>query len=332
MARSEQSLLQLDFARRTSTDGDLARQEEYHLDHDGLSFASLDSFKPKQPVETNMSRPALSTLAATQDKARRTEHVRNPSITTTSLENVNGEPITFITVQDPWFEKNLGSSPIWLQREQKIHEWIVLNNSENKGITLLYAEAQTRAANDLIVFLHPDVFLPETFYDQFMSKLALIEKLDPNWGVLGTAGVFRWWHPPMDWGEKTLTSIHTLDLVYQTGVDSAPVQTLDESFLVVRKKSLLTFDTALPGFDLYGSDMCLTARQAGRDSYLLNVLVKHKTLDPAGLPFTMAVFNAKIQEPAYLERLEVTRGYLLNKWCSSDLLPVYGTAFDLVCP
>lgn len=314
----EAAFLQLGIAERTSRGRDFAKREAYRLDHDGFSFASFDSFNSGQTIEADTSRPGFSMAAVPEQKARRTQ-------------DLNGEPITFITVQDPWFEKNLGSSPIWLQREQTPHEWMLLNNSENKGINVLYAEAMSRATNDLLVFLHPDVILPETFYGDFVSKVAIIEKADPNWGVLGTAGVSRSWNPA-DSRDKVMTSVHTLDSIYHSGKDAEPVQSLDESFLVLRKTSSVNFDVALPGFDFYGSDICLTAHQAGKNSYLLNLVIKHKTVDPVGLPFTAARFNAKIREPAYQERANEARDYMLDKWCSSGLLPVYGTFFDLVCP
>lgn len=244
---------------------------------------------------------------------------------------------SFITVHDPFFNRNLGASPIFLERAALPHEWIILDNSDqgmkNRDISSIYAQAQLQAANNLQVFVHPDVFLPEGFYFEFMTKLDMIEQVDPNWGVLGTAGVPDSWVPASGKASKIASSIYSLDYLFKTGSDSASMQTLDEHLLVVRRHTGLSFDRSLPGFDLYGSDIALTSKNAGRKAYLLNIFIRHKSVDHNGLPQSNEDHVAKLSRPEYAQRAERSRQYLMSKWCSSGLLPCYGCSYDLLgCP
>jgi hypothetical protein len=60
---------------------------------------------------------------------------------------------------------------------------------------------------------------------------------------------------------------------------SAPVRidTLDEFFLIMRKSSGLTFDATLPHFHLYGTDICMAARQKMKACYAISAFSVHNT-------------------------------------------------------
>jgi len=225
------------------------------------------------------------------------------------------------------------------------HEWIVLKNDNGAAISALYAQAQSIAQHSLLVFVHPDVMFPDDWYPNFKQKLAELEAVDPNWGVLGTAGV------PLDWTLKTDGSNGNLKIAssitdgmssptradstaepttftFTTGVDNLPVQSLDEHLLVLRAGSP-KFDPNLPGFDLYGTDIVLSARQAGLKSYLLNINLKHKTVDAEGKTFNPNEWWVKLNDADYQKRADATKAYMQTKWCASKFLPVYGPGFDL---
>jgi len=251
--------------------------------------------------------------------------------------------LTFITITDDFFETNLGASSLWKQRNTLKHEWLVIKNDRGAGISDLYAQAQGVAHNPLLVFVHPDVMLPDDWYANFMLKLAQLEAVDPNWAVLGTAGVPLDFTYEMD-GRLKIASIITDGMssptradnsadpepfTFTTGIDNLPVQSLDEHLLVLRAGPL-KFDPNLPGFDLYGTDIVLSARQAGLKSYLLNINVKHKTVDADGNTFNPNEWWLKYNSADYQNRAEVTKVYMLNKWRASKFLPVYGTGFDLL--
>jgi len=250
--------------------------------------------------------------------------------------------ITFITIKDAFFDHNLARSSLWKNRDSLPHEWLLLRNDDNSGIASLYAEAQGKAKNDLLVFLHSDVMLPEGWYTDFMSKLAILETKDPNWGVLGTAGVPVGWiyliDPAIPFairGERNAESkiaSSIIDCMSERtgGVDSLPVQSLDEHLLVLRRASPPLIDAKLPGFDLYGLDIVLSARKLGMKAYLLNTRIEHKVTDVDGKKYKAEEFMKKVNDAAFQQRAKATQLYVQKKWCDSGFLPVFGTTFDIL--
>src|SRR5215831_4847840 len=52
-----------------------------------------------------------------------------------------------------------------------------------------YNDALDRASNEIVVFVHQDVFLPESWLESLDCSLQLLAESDPDWGVLGCWGV-----------------------------------------------------------------------------------------------------------------------------------------------
>jgi len=237
--------------------------------------------------------------------------------------------VTFVTLRDSFFETNLGRSSLWKNRGSLPHQWIVLEPGDS--ITPLYVRAQAAAVHKLRVFLHADVFLPEDWYQDFMIKLTKIEDIDPHWGVVGAAGVpLDWYHGSKKYEEKMATSVTVMSKTWTSGIDSMPVQALDEFLLVLNRDTSPSFDPLLPGVDLFGTDIVLSVRAAGKKAYLLNTKVLHKTIGSDGLPFDPKSFRDKVRSPSYRARAWTTKMYLQQKWCGSGLLPVYGTIYDVL--
>lgn len=239
------------------------------------------------------------------------------------LKQTAERAITFVTVYDPYFEMNLGTSALWTDRENHPHQWVLIDNNHNYGISQMYAEVQASAENDLMVFLHPDIILPDDFYENFMHKLWIIQEYDSNWAVLGVVGV-----PIGEFLSKS--SITDFAQNYTTGSDFLAVQGVDECLMVLRKDSPM-FDAQLPGFDLYGLDVVLSARKAGRQAYLLNVPVFHKIKGIDGTEVAQESFDEKVDSPDYVQRVDQTAKYFQAKWCDSGLLPVMGPSFRVEC-
>jgi hypothetical protein len=172
------------------------------------------------------------------------------------------------------FEHNFLASPCLGQR----HDHQILVQENFSSAAKAYNDAIDRAANDLIVFCHQDILLPEPWLSQIECALRHLEGHDPKWGVLGSYGKTQ---DGRGWGH-----------VYSSGRDvigeplerPVPVQTLDEIVLILRKSSGLRFDDSLPHFHFYGTDICLRAAQKGMKSYAVSAFCIHNTHQTLVLP------------------------------------------------
>lgn len=148
-----------------------------------------------------------------------------------------------------------------------------------RAASLAYNEAIEEADNEIIIFVHQDVYLPETWFSGLKKSLSYLEKEKISWGVLGCFG-FR------------LGRARGIGRVYTNGLGfhgdeidkPEPVQTLDEIVLVIRKSSGLRFDPTLPHFHMYGTDICMSAKEKGMMSYAIPAFCVHNTNQLVNLP------------------------------------------------
>lgn len=130
-----------------------------------------------------------------------------------------------------------------------------------------------------LICVHQDMYLPENWLSNVKASIETLEQMDPNWGVLGlfgvdSAGVFR--------GQVYCTNAQGV-----LGSDFATpqqVRVLDEIVLILRSTSSLRFDPKLPGFHLYGSDICLEAERLGRRNYVIPAFAVHNASAIISLP------------------------------------------------
>jgi hypothetical protein len=179
------------------------------------------------------------------------------------------EFITFvIPVNDNGvYQKNFLASPLFKNK----HHHEILRMSNFPSASKAYNAGIDQAGNDLIVFAHQDVFLPESWIADLRRALLNLEEQDPQWGVLGCYGV--------------TVDDERLGFIYSTGLgilgkpfaNPKPIQTLDELVLILRKSSGLRFDETLPNFHFYGTDICMQARERNRESYVISGFVIHNT-------------------------------------------------------
>jgi hypothetical protein len=172
------------------------------------------------------------------------------------------------------FESNFLASP-GLRGSHK-HQIIVQEGFDSAADA--YNRAIEQSLNDLIVFCHQDIFLPEDWLSDLDKALEYLKVHDPNWGVLGCSGM-------------TADRRHPRYLFSSgLGVSGKPlthpesVQTLDEIVLILRKSSSLRFDGELPHFHLYGTDICLRAATMGMKSYAISAFCIHNTHQSLILP------------------------------------------------
>jgi hypothetical protein len=136
---------------------------------------------------------------------------------------------------------------------------------------MAYNSALKHAINDIVVFVHQDVFLPDAWLFELLSVLRVLDGSDPNWGVLGCCGITQ--------------DRHRFGYLYTPGegVIGTPmgkperVRVLDEVLLVLRKSSRLTFSEQLPGFHFYGPDICLEAARRDMKCYAVSAFCIHNS-------------------------------------------------------
>src|SRR4051794_37329697 len=129
-----------------------------------------------------------------------------------------------------------------------------------------------KAKTDLLVFVHQDVYLPEGWVASVEKALEVLSKKDPQWGVLGVWGVKR--------SGEGVGYLYCAGLMRKLGqaFDDAPeVRSLDEVVLIIRKSSGLRFDESLPGFHMYGTDICLEAKRQGMKCHAISAFCVHNT-------------------------------------------------------
>ncbi len=197
--------------------------------------------------------------------------------------NVELEPITFVVAVNDWpeLEENLLASSV--ARSSK-HQWVLINNTDNRfydSISRLYHDAWDEIENDLVFFMHQDLYLPHGWEERVAIALNELEEKDPNWGVIGGVGAIK---ALENEGQSKILKGHWCDPhgYHRMGPLPHEVESLDEQWLGLRRSSGLRFDANLPGFHCYGIDISLTAREAGLKSYAIDAFVWHKFRDSRG--------------------------------------------------
>lgn len=138
---------------------------------------------------------------------------------------------------------------------------------------LAYNSILDAAESPYVVLAHQDVYLPANFFKRLFLAIATLNKLAPEWGVLGIIGKD--------------TCGHVVGRVWSNGLQKevgsclegvVPVVSIDELLIVIRRDSGLRFDEGLPGFHLYGTDIVLTALERGFGAYVTDAPVIHNSL------------------------------------------------------
>lgn len=135
-----------------------------------------------------------------------------------------------------------------------------------------YNAGLAKSSHEIAIFVHQDVYLPSGWFESLQTKIAELERSDPKWGVVGVYGVstdFKRVGHVFTNGLNT-----TLGGPFETPVE---VQSLDELILILNRKSGLRFDEKLPGFHLYGTDICQIAIEAGKKAYVLDLFCVHNS-------------------------------------------------------
>jgi len=172
------------------------------------------------------------------------------------------------------FDSNFLASPCL--REPHPHQILVQEGFQSA--TQAYNDAIAKSSNDLIIFCHQDILLPENWFSLLDRALGELQTTDPKWGVIGPYGKTQ---DGRGWGHVYSSGRNVIGEPFERPI---PIQTLDEIVLILRKSSGLRFDEHLPHFHFYGADICLRAAKMGMKSYAISAFCIHNTVQPLVLP------------------------------------------------
>lgn len=181
-------------------------------------------------------------------------------------------PISFVVCSNDrdQLESNLRRSPCLDPGTP--HELIVLR--EQPSAAAGYEQGREQATNDLVVFVHQDVYLPRGWDARFVEQFLEAER---RFGPIGVAGVYG--YAVDDDGASTpVGRVIDRQTLYDVATPlPAPVTGLDEIVLAFRRMSPVHFDPAL-GFHLYGADLALQAATRGLGVVALDAPCFHNSL------------------------------------------------------
>lgn len=211
--------------------------------------------------------------------------------------------ISFIVASnnDEILKENFLSSGIFC--EDHPHEIIIQKGFKSAAIA--YNDGIEKCKNDLMIFTHQDMYFPAGWDNILMDEIHLIEKKDLKWGVLGCFGI--------DSNGNYHGYVYCNGQQKILGKKDVPqkIRVLDEIVLIFRKSSSLKYDSLLPGFHMYGADICLQSELSSYTNYAISNLSMHNTERILFLP------------PDFMISMEYIRKTYKNS------LPLYTTCFNI---
>jgi Glycosyltransferase like family len=141
---------------------------------------------------------------------------------------------------------------------------IIVQTGYSSAASAYNAGIKKAAKSDILVFVHQDVYLAEGWLARVERAVEAVSSKDPNWGVMGVWGI--------DHGGRGAGHLYCTAGGRELGEPfdgGKEIRSLDEVVLILRKSSGLYFDERLPGFHLYGTDICLEAAKHGMKSYAI---------------------------------------------------------------
>ena len=177
------------------------------------------------------------------------------------------------------------------------HQLILKRGSKN--VPTAYNEAMKEATQEITIFVHHDVILPDTFFPELEESIRKIDETDKNWGVLGVAGCLgraRYGYllnRTKPWGNPNLVPHE--------------VETLDELLLITKKEAFQFCEKIPSTHHMFGPDVCMQARNAGQKCYAI---------------LAYCIHNCAAHH-TYPQDFWDSAMYLKQKW--SDYLPITTT-------
>ncbi|MGV3684047.1 MAG: hypothetical protein ACO1NS_00380 [Daejeonella sp.] len=121
---------------------------------------------------------------------------------------------------------------------------------------------------EFVIICHQDVLITIDDRRQLEDQITLVSSLDPDWAVLGNAGVNNMYNISM-------VITHYDKQSHRSGLLPSKVQSLDENFLLIKASANLAVAGDLEGFHLYGTDICLIAECLGYSAFAIDFHIVH---------------------------------------------------------
>lgn len=137
------------------------------------------------------------------------------------------------------------------------------------------------ARGTYVILCHQDIRLLADDIETLRARLAALDALDPDWALAGNAG-------SMADGSLAIRISDPHGEDQRRGTFPARVVSLDENFIIIRRDALVSVSAAGSGFHLYGTDMCLQARCAGRSAWVIDFHLRHLSAGKVDASFHQA--------------------------------------------
>jgi hypothetical protein len=165
-------------------------------------------------------------------------------------------------------------------REVELAKEIVIKR-DAFNIGKAYNAGLAECTAEIVVFAHQDVYLPAGWTNNLYLAIKRLTLENPNWGVVGTFGMTAFGN-----GAGYVYSTGLRGFVGQSFINPIQVRTLDEMLLILRRSAGLSFDEELPGFHLYGTDICLEAENHGLKNFVVPCFTLHNSRGIKRLPLS----------------------------------------------
>ena len=154
-------------------------------------------------------------------------------------------------------------------------EYLIVDNSETNKMDAFEAinHFLQNAIGQYVIICHQDIVLIEgSSFNLLNQRIVEITAIDPQWAVLGNAGV-----------KNSLYKRHAIKIAYPGDIFDLQgdlpqkVCFVDENFMLVKNSANLTVSADLKGYHLYGLDLCMVAIALGHTCYAIDFLLIHKS-------------------------------------------------------